>query len=236
MLDLKDKNFIYQCLLNCDRVLGKIPLIRSRTLLFLEISAIDKRIICSIHQGDHFHPLTSVHSSSPPPHQHKGHKPKRHAPKSAYHLKSERNRLSPRILGAIISASAICVLSVIFVAVLFCCMRKNQQNPRVEISSPAQKKISVFNPIGVPLTYENIVQATGNFSQTMCIGNGGFGVTYRADISPGNTVAVKRLTAERHPRRSTVSCGNQNPWSNQTSESYYFDRVLFQRRLDVLDI
>ncbi|XP_073049092.1 uncharacterized protein [Primulina eburnea] len=199
VLDLKGRNFICQYLLNCDRVPGKIPLIHSRTLLFLETSAINKRITCSIHQGNHFRPLNSVHSSAPPPRQHKGHKPKRHAPKSAHHLKSEINGLSPLILGAIISASAICVLSVIFVAVLFCCMRKNQQNPRVEISaSPVPKKISVFNPIGVPLTYENIVQATANFSQTMCIGNGGFGVTYRAEISPGNTVAVKRLTAERH--------------------------------------
>ncbi|XP_073055020.1 LRR receptor-like serine/threonine-protein kinase RPK2 [Primulina eburnea] len=200
VLDLKDSNFTCQCLLNCDRVSGKIPLIHSRNLLFLETSAVDKRILCSIHQENHFYPLTSAYSSAPPPHQHKGgHRPKKHVPKAGRHLKSERNGLSPRILGAIISSAVVCVLSLVFVAVLCCCMKKNQQNSRVEISaSPESRKIILFNPIGVRLTYENIVQATWNFSQSKCIGTGGFGATYRADISPGNTVAVKRLTAERH--------------------------------------
>ncbi|XP_073134690.1 LRR receptor-like serine/threonine-protein kinase RPK2 [Henckelia pumila] len=198
VLDLKDSNFTCQCLLNCDRVWGRIPLIHSRNLLFLETSAVDERIMCSIHQENYFHPLTSIHSSAPPPHEHKGHKPKKHAPKAGHHFESVINGLSPRVWGVIISASVICVLSLIAVAVLFCCMRRKKQT-RVEISaSPEPKKIMVFNPIGVPLTYENIVQATWNFSQSKCIGNGGFGVTYRADISPGNTVAVKRLTAERH--------------------------------------
>ncbi|KZV30951.1 hypothetical protein F511_16304 [Dorcoceras hygrometricum] len=188
VLNLKDSNFTCQCLLNCSQVSRKMPMVHSRNLLFLETSAVDDRMVCSIHQKNHFHLLTSAYSSAPPPRQYKGH-----------HSKSGIYGLSPHTLGAIISASVVCVLSLIFVAALFCFMRKKLQNSRVEISaSPEPKKIMVFNPIGVPLTYENIVQATANFSHTKRIGSGGFGATYRADIAPGYTVAVKRLTAERH--------------------------------------
>ncbi|GFQ05283.1 probable LRR receptor-like serine/threonine-protein kinase rpk1 [Phtheirospermum japonicum] len=55
----------------------------------------------------------------------------------------------------------------------------------------------MFKNIGVDLTHEKIVRATENFSRRHCIGNGGFGSAYRAEVGPGNVVAVKRLTAER---------------------------------------
>ncbi|XP_076952307.1 putative LRR receptor-like serine/threonine-protein kinase RPK1 [Bidens hawaiensis] len=55
----------------------------------------------------------------------------------------------------------------------------------------------MFKEVGaVPLTFNTVVQATGNFTARNCIGSGGFGSTYRAEISPGTTVAVKRLTVE----------------------------------------
>nr|KYP52546.1 LRR receptor-like serine/threonine-protein kinase RPK2 [Cajanus cajan] len=55
----------------------------------------------------------------------------------------------------------------------------------------------LFTDIGVPLTFETVVQATGNFNAGNCIGNGGFGATYKAEISPGILVAVKRLAVGR---------------------------------------
>ncbi|EYU28868.1 hypothetical protein MIMGU_mgv1a020498mg [Erythranthe guttata] len=60
------------------------------------------------------------------------------------------------------------------------------------------KRVTLFNDIGVPLTYDIIIQATQNFHRRNCIGNGGFGSIYRADIAPGTTVAVKKLTAQRN--------------------------------------
>ncbi|CAI0390798.1 unnamed protein product [Linum tenue] len=74
-------------------------------------------------------------------------------------------------------------------------MRKWTPNARVQVSEP--KEIIEFVPIGVPLLYEDIVQATGNFNTRNCIGNGGFGATYKAEIAPGTLVAVKRLSVGR---------------------------------------
>ena len=46
----------------------------------------------------------------------------------------------------------------------------------------------------MPLTYETVVRATGNFTGSNCIGNGGFGATYKAEVSPGIIFAIKRLS------------------------------------------
>nr|GEV71954.1 LRR receptor-like serine/threonine-protein kinase RPK2 [Tanacetum cinerariifolium] len=59
-----------------------------------------------------------------------------------------------------------------------------------------QEPLVVFKEVGVKLTLDTVVQATGNFTLKNCIGSGGFGSTYRAEISSGVTVAVKRLTVE----------------------------------------
>ncbi|KAL3631237.1 hypothetical protein CASFOL_024221 [Castilleja foliolosa] len=96
----------------------------------------------------------------------------------------------------LISISAVVGILVI----VFCyTKRKCGKNPKVEIEIgqlPLTGRIIMFKNIGVHLTYEKIVRATENFSRQHCIGNGGFGSAYRAEVAPGNVVAVKRLTAE----------------------------------------
>ena len=47
------------------------------------------------------------------------------------------------------------------------------------------------------MTLDIEVRATGNFNASNCIGNGGFGATYKAEIVPGNLVAIKRLAVGR---------------------------------------
>lgn len=44
-------------------------------------------------------------------------------------------------------------------------------------------------------TYEDLAQATGNFSSTNLIGQGGFGYVHRGVISDGTEVAIKQLKA-----------------------------------------
>ncbi|KAL4569473.1 hypothetical protein LXL04_025111 [Taraxacum kok-saghyz] len=68
--------------------------------------------------------------------------------------------------------------------------------PRSRSPHHRPEPVVVFKEIGVQLTLDTVVQATGNFTSRNCIGSGGFGSTYRAEISPGTTVAVKRLTVE----------------------------------------
>ncbi|MBA0881268.1 hypothetical protein Goshw_027573 [Gossypium schwendimanii] len=60
--------------------------------------------------------------------------------------------------------------------------------------------------MGVSLTYEAIVQAIGNFSAGKCMGNNGFGSTYKTEIALGSLVAVKRLSVGRFQGVTTVSC------------------------------
>ncbi|VAH46618.1 probable LRR receptor-like serine/threonine-protein kinase RPK1 [Triticum dicoccoides] len=62
-----------------------------------------------------------------------------------------------------------------------------------------EREVKVFDgvDIGASLTYEAIVRATGNFNASNCIGFGGFGATYKAEVAPGVLVAVKRLSIGR---------------------------------------
>lgn len=97
-------------------------------------------------------------------------------------------------IASITSASAI--VSVLFaLIVLFFYTRK--WNPRSRVVGSIRKEVTIFTDIGVPLTFENVVRATGNFNASNCIGNGGFGATYKAEISPGVLLAIKRLAVGR---------------------------------------
>ncbi|KAJ9707763.1 hypothetical protein PVL29_000031 [Vitis rotundifolia] len=108
--------------------------------------------------------------------------------------KDDDDGLSSIEIASIISASAIFSVLVALV-VLFFYTRK--WIPRSRVQGSETREITVFTDIGVPLTFENIAWATGNFNASNCIGNGGFGATYKAEISPGALVAVKRLAVGR---------------------------------------
>ncbi|KAL4318458.1 hypothetical protein GQ457_18G024530 [Hibiscus cannabinus] len=100
----------------------------------------------------------------------------------------------PIEIASIASASAIVSVLLVLV-ILFFYTRKWIPKSRVQVSE--SREITVFVDIGVPLTYETIVQATGNFSAGKRIGNGGFGATYVAEVAPETLVAVKRLAVGR---------------------------------------
>lgn len=97
-------------------------------------------------------------------------------------------------IAAITSAAAI-VFVVLVLAVLFQCTRWQISSSVVYRSR--RKEVITFTDIGVQLTYESVVRATGNFSTANFIGNGGFGATYKAELVPGLLVAVKRLSVGR---------------------------------------
>ncbi|KAF2324972.1 hypothetical protein GH714_021994 [Hevea brasiliensis] len=93
--------------------------------------------------------------------------------------------------------SASVILSVLVALVLFLtCMKKFVRN-YASAQGPCRKEVVTCNYIGIQLTYENVVRATGGFSIQNCIGSGGFGATYKAEIVPGVVVAVKRLSVGR---------------------------------------
>ncbi|KAL6551610.1 LRR receptor-like serine/threonine-protein kinase rpk2 [Orobanche gracilis] len=96
---------------------------------------------------------------------------------------------------ASITSAAIIVSVLIAFVVLFFYIRKWKPGSRV--STTVRKEVIVFTDIGIPLTFENVVRATGNFNASNCIGSGGFGATYKAEIAPAVLVAIKRLAVGR---------------------------------------
>ncbi|ESQ28323.1 hypothetical protein EUTSA_v10018335mg [Eutrema salsugineum] len=102
--------------------------------------------------------------------------------------------LYPIEIASIVSASVI-VFVLLVLVVLFFYTRKWKRNSQIQVAET--KEIKVFVDIGLPLTYESIVRATGYFSNSNCIGHGGFGSTYKAEVSPNNVLAVKRLSVGR---------------------------------------
>ncbi|KAI3812006.1 hypothetical protein L1987_16706 [Smallanthus sonchifolius] len=105
----------------------------------------------------------------------------------------------------LIIVPSVIIIVLVALVVVYLYRRKRKPNPVVAGTSPhrpsprprgQQEPLVVFKEIGVRLTLDTVVQATGNFTSRNCIGSGGFGSTYRAEISPGTTVAVKRLTVE----------------------------------------
>ncbi|XP_051141375.1 LRR receptor-like serine/threonine-protein kinase RPK2 [Andrographis paniculata] len=97
-------------------------------------------------------------------------------------------------IASITSATAI--VSVLFaLIVLYFYTRK--WKPGSQVCGTARKEVITFIDIGVPLTYDIVVQATGCFNASNCIGSGGFGATYKAEIAPGVPVAIKCLAVGR---------------------------------------
>ncbi|KAK8953741.1 LRR receptor-like serine/threonine-protein kinase RPK2 [Platanthera guangdongensis] len=109
---------------------------------------------------------------------------------------SDKNRggLSSVAIAAIASGAAF--LSVLLsLLLLYTYSRKCA--PSSSVQSSEARDVTVFEDIGIPLTYESVVRATGNFNTSNCIGSGGFGATYKAEVSPGVLVAIKRLSLGR---------------------------------------
>ncbi|KAF3784855.1 LRR receptor-like serine/threonine-protein kinase [Nymphaea thermarum] len=57
--------------------------------------------------------------------------------------------------------------------------------------------VVTFTSNSIGLDYDNVVRATGNFNIANLIGTGGFGATYKAEVTPGFLDAVKRLSFGR---------------------------------------
>ncbi|KAJ0051655.1 hypothetical protein Pint_00728 [Pistacia integerrima] len=103
--------------------------------------------------------------------------------------------LNPIEIASITSATIIFSVLVALVLLLVC-MKKFSCNSVADRGS-VRKEVVIFHNIGAQLTYENVVRATAGFNVQNCIGSGGFGATYKAEISPGVVVAVKRLSVGR---------------------------------------
>ncbi|XP_020091984.1 LRR receptor-like serine/threonine-protein kinase RPK2 isoform X1 [Ananas comosus] len=156
--------------MTCDSVLGN-PFLQSCQAFSLTIPPTDLQGRTANSQG---------YTDSPPP---------ENSPSN-----SSGGGFSSIEIASITSASAI--VSVLLALICLYIYTKKCA-PRSSNRPSGRREVIVFHDIGVPLTYESVVHATGNFNASNCIGSGGFGATYKAEISPGVLVAIKRLAVGR---------------------------------------
>uniref|UniRef100_A0A1J3J0T3 non-specific serine/threonine protein kinase n=1 Tax=Noccaea caerulescens TaxID=107243 RepID=A0A1J3J0T3_NOCCA len=113
---------------------------------------------------------------------------------------SGKTGLYPIEIASIVSASVI-VFVLLVLVVLFVYSRKWKRNSQIQVAETKEIKVFVDSSSSssnsIPLTYEIIVRATNYFSNSNCIGHGGFGSTYKAEVSPNHVFAVKRLSVGR---------------------------------------
>lgn len=99
------------------------------------------------------------------------------------------------------------LITLIFAAVIIICGNRNykssrnrnpNRNPNRSISNPRLTSIAVVDEIAsfdpsLHVSMTEIVRATKNFSADLIIGDGSFGLVYKAQLSNGPTVAIKKL-------------------------------------------
>ncbi|XP_027091699.1 uncharacterized protein [Coffea arabica] len=86
--------------------------------------------------------------------------------------------------------------TVLLIVVLGIFIRARSHTPHVE-SKPRELTGNLFTfwSFDGKMVYENIIDATENFDPKYCIGAGGFGRVFRAELPNGQIVAVKKLHA-----------------------------------------
>jgi hypothetical protein len=97
----------------------------------------------------------------------------------------------------IVIASVVSVVGVVLLAAIAACLiliyRRRPREPKVlEANSNDAFESMIWEKEG-KFTFFDIVNATDNFNEIFCIGKGGFGTVYRAELASGQVVAVKRF-------------------------------------------
>ncbi|KAI9073325.1 hypothetical protein K1719_044715 [Acacia pycnantha] len=99
-----------------------------------------------------------------------------------------QKKLKTTIIAVVSSVSVVlCLLGIVLVVTF-------GRNKFGRLSSLRSRLLVTFQDVPIELSYDNVVTATGNFSLQNLIGTGGFGSTYKAELSPGFLVAIKRLS------------------------------------------
>ncbi|GLU01937.1 hypothetical protein SLE2022_192120 [Rubroshorea leprosula] len=107
------------------------------------------------------------------------------------HLTSPRNKVL-RYVEIILPITIF--LALVSLALLLLFQRINEYQSSVAYSSPTENGdvFSIWNFDG-KVAYEDIIAATEDFDIRYCIGTGGYGSVYRAQLPNGKVVALKKL-------------------------------------------
>uniref|UniRef100_A0A6M2EE45 non-specific serine/threonine protein kinase n=1 Tax=Populus davidiana TaxID=266767 RepID=A0A6M2EE45_9ROSI len=96
------------------------------------------------------------------------------------------------LIGVIVPVSCLLVVATIF-AILLCCRKTKLLDEEIKRINNGESSESMVWERDSKLTFGDIVSATDDFNEKYCIGRGGFGSVYKAVLSTGQVIAVKKL-------------------------------------------
>ncbi|KAF9688512.1 hypothetical protein SADUNF_Sadunf02G0204700 [Salix dunnii] len=107
------------------------------------------------------------------------------------------------IISVVVPVCGLLVIATIFAVLL--CFRKTKT-----VSNGESSKLVIWER-ECKFTLEDIVKATDDFNEKYCIGRGGFGIVYKAILSTGKVVAIKKLNMSD----SSVPATNRQSFENE---------------------
>jgi tRNA A-37 threonylcarbamoyl transferase component Bud32 len=117
--------------------------------------------------------------------------------------KNQRKKKSSKAVMLIAVFAGIFVV-IVLVGIFMCARKWNKKTMTItEQINPIEDLLSIWSFDG-KMVYENIIEATGDFDSEYCIGQGGYGSVYRAELSTGQVVAVKRLHNSKEFLKSKI--------------------------------
>ncbi|KAH9790058.1 MDIS1-interacting receptor like kinase 2 [Citrus sinensis] len=106
--------------------------------------------------------------------------------------KGKQRKIVTRLVTIILAMVAF-VLAILIFGILFVHRRKDKKfNPNTREMTEGANEFSIWNYDG-RITFEEMIEATEDFHIKYCIGTGGYGSVYRAQLSSGKLVALKKL-------------------------------------------
>ncbi|PIN16139.1 Serine/threonine protein kinase [Handroanthus impetiginosus] len=106
-------------------------------------------------------------------------------PSCSYQTK-EKNQIHFKIF----LADALVLVFVVFL--LLCKLKSNKANPGQPLANKHGDIFKIWNFDG-KIAFEDIIVATEDFDISYCVGTGGYGSVYRAELPNGRVVALKKL-------------------------------------------
>jgi hypothetical protein len=114
---------------------------------------------------------------------------------SSHHAKPMKDGLSREQIVSIVSGVVGFVSLIFIVCICWTMMRRRRSDSFVSIEEQTKPHV-LDNSYYFPkegFTYNDLLEATGNFSESEVIGRGACGTVYRAVMNDGEVIAVKKL-------------------------------------------